>query len=216
MSGLTELQREVARILFGLAEAEGFALAGGSALVALGIVDRQTRDIDAFVAARTGSPPGDVGPLAVVFTTTLHALGWDVEVVRQHQTFVRLIASQNGDSIEVDLAVDVAPIFPVDVIHGVPTLSPQDLAARKVLAILDRAEGRDFTDLWALARSHGRTDTVTWAQRLDPSITLIQIAVAFDQLARLHDDELPCASSDRSAVREWFAAWSEHLRAPPS
>lgn len=52
MSGLANLQQEVARILFGLPESAGFAMAGGSALVALGVIDRPTRDLDAFVAAR--------------------------------------------------------------------------------------------------------------------------------------------------------------------
>ena len=86
MSGLTDSQQEVARILFGLPESTGFALAGGSALVALGVIDRPTRDLDAFVAARAGDPSGDVGPLAATFSATLAGAGWDVEAVRQHRT----------------------------------------------------------------------------------------------------------------------------------
>ncbi len=212
MSGLTDSQQEVARILFGLPESTGFALAGGSALVALGVIDRPTRDLDAFVAARAGDPPGDVGPLAATFSATLAGAGWDVEAVRQHQTFVRLVASRDDDSIEVDLAVDSPPIFPVEVVNGIPTLAPQDLAARKVLAVLDRAEGRDFTDLWTLAREHGQTETIAWVRQLDDGVSASQIAAAFDQLTRLRDDELPCESSDRPIVREWFTTWSEHLR----
>ena len=38
-AGLSGGQREVALLLFGLPESEGFALAGGSALVALGVID---------------------------------------------------------------------------------------------------------------------------------------------------------------------------------
>lgn len=216
MSGLTDSQQEVARILFGLPESTGFALAGGSALVALGVIDRPTRDLDAFVAARAGDPPGDVGPLAATFSAALVGAGWDVEAVRQHQTFVRLVASRDDDSIEVDLAVDSPPIFPVEVVNGIPTLAPQDLAARKVLAVLDRAEGRDFTDLWTLAREHGQTETIAWVRQLDDGVTASQIAAAFDQLARLRDDELPCDSSERPIVREWFTTWSEQLRSTPS
>lgn len=62
--GLSDAQREIATILFGLAEARGFVLAGGSALVAHGAVDRETRDIDAFVQALPTQPPGDVTALA--------------------------------------------------------------------------------------------------------------------------------------------------------
>ncbi len=216
MSGLTDLQQEVARILFGLPESAGFALAGGSALVALGVVDRPTRDLDAFVAARAGDPPGDVGPLAATFSAALVRSGWDVDLARQHQTFVRLVANKDGDSIEVDLAVDSPPIFPVEVLDGIPTLAPQDLAARKVLAVLDRAEGRDFTDLWTLAREHGKAEVIAWTHKLDDGVTASQIAVALDQLARLRDDELPCDSPDRPIVREWFTTWSEQLRSTPS
>lgn len=64
MSGLTNLQQEVARILFGLPESPGFALAGGSALVLLGVIDRPTRDLDAFVAARAGDSLPRVGVAA--------------------------------------------------------------------------------------------------------------------------------------------------------
>lgn len=97
-------------------------------------------------------------------------------------------------------------------VNGIPTLAPQDLAARKVLAVLDRADGRDFTDLWTLAREHGQTETIAWVRQLDDGVTASQIAAAFDQLARLRAGELPCESLDRPIVREWFTTWSEHLR----
>ena len=45
---LSPLQERVAEIVAGLDEAEGFALAGGAALIARGDVQRQTRDLDFF------------------------------------------------------------------------------------------------------------------------------------------------------------------------
>lgn len=92
MNGLTPLQRRAARILFDLPDPVGYALAGGSAFVALGVVDRQTRDLDAFIAARSGDPPGDVRPLATSFAAALAAAGWTVEFIREHITFTRLLA----------------------------------------------------------------------------------------------------------------------------
>lgn len=214
MNGLTTHQREAARLLFGLAEAEGFALAGGSALVALGIVDRTTRDLDAFVAAGAGDRPGDVGPLVAAFEEALIVSGWSVEVRRRHDTFTRLVAMFDGEMIEVDLAVDSPPLFAVESIEGIPILAPQDLAARKVLAVLDRGEGRDFTDLWALARRFTRSSCIAWATQLDAGVTDEQVAHAFAQLARLDDEELPCRPEDRAAVREWFRQWGADLAAP--
>ncbi len=52
MTSLDTAQLNIARILFSLPAAGGFALAGGSALVVHGAIDRPTRDIDAFVAAK--------------------------------------------------------------------------------------------------------------------------------------------------------------------
>ena len=45
---LSPVQEDVARLLSTLTEADGFALAGGAALIARGIVDRQTGDLDFF------------------------------------------------------------------------------------------------------------------------------------------------------------------------
>lgn len=75
MNRLTDLQRRAVHVLFELPESVGFALAGGSALVALGVVDRFTHDLDAFIAAEPANPPGDVRPLTGAFTAALLAGG---------------------------------------------------------------------------------------------------------------------------------------------
>ena len=46
MSGLTDFQVQVARIFFALPESAGFLVAGGAALIAQELVDRETRDLD--------------------------------------------------------------------------------------------------------------------------------------------------------------------------
>lgn len=211
MNRLTILQRRAARLLFDLPDSEGFALAGGSALVALGVVDRQTRDLDAFIAAKPGNPPGDVRPLATSFTTALTAEGWTVQLVRDHITFARLLATLDDQTIEVDLAVDSPPLFPLQQIDGIPALSAEDLSARKILAILDRTEGRDYTDLWALSTPLGRAQCIAWAQQLDSGVTERDVADAFARLDRLGDDDLPCDVVERAPVRRWFAEWAQEL-----
>lgn len=215
MNRLTALQREAARLLFGLPESAGFALAGGSALVALGVIDRPTRDLDAFIAAQHSDPPGDVNPLVRAYKSALVGHGWSVELIRRHATFARLVAALDGETIEIDLAVDSPPLFPIEHVNDIPTLAAEDLAARKILAVLDRAEGRDFTDLWILAQRCGRDKCIVWAQQLDPGVTDSSIAHAFDQLARLRDDELPCQRREQPDVRQWFAQWSTDLRRNP-
>ncbi|MBX3287512.1 MAG: hypothetical protein KF703_19345, partial [Actinobacteria bacterium] len=68
--------------------------------------------------------------------------GWAVKIDRELITFARFVVTRDGDAVEIDLAVDSPPLFPLEVVDGLPVLSGPDLAARKVLAILDRAEGR--------------------------------------------------------------------------
>jgi hypothetical protein len=45
---LTPLQRQIAEIIAGLGAAEGFALAGGAAMILRQAVDRRTQDLDFF------------------------------------------------------------------------------------------------------------------------------------------------------------------------
>lgn len=211
MTGLSDAQLDVARLLFELPEARGFALAGGSALLALGAIDRPTRDIDAFIAARPETPPGDVGPLGAALRIRLVDAGWSVTVDRELVTFARLIARRHEDAVEIDLAVDSPPMFPIEAVDGLPVLSRQDLAARKVLAILDRAEGRDFTDLKALAEQFSKDDCIRWAQDLEAGVRTTDIALAFTKLERLADTELPCAPELAPGVRGWFERWLAEL-----
>lgn len=57
--GLSTLQQRVALLVSGLKEAEGFALAGGAAMILRGVVDRRTADLDFF-----GRETESVGRLA--------------------------------------------------------------------------------------------------------------------------------------------------------
>lgn len=205
MTSLDTAQLNIARTLFSLPAADGFALAGGSALVVHGAIERPTRDIDAFVAAKPQTPPGDVTPLATQLQNALEAEAWTVVVIRHHQTFTRLVATKGQDSVEVDLAVDSPPLFPIEVVDGLPLLAARDLAARKILAIIDRAEGRDFTDLDSLQQQYGQGNCINWAQQLDSGLTTAAIADAFTKISRLADSELP--TSAPSATRACFSNW---------
>ena len=154
MKTLDPDQLEVARILFSLPGATGFALAGGTALLLSGAIERPTRDIDAFMAAQPGIDHGNVQPLADELAAAL--------------------------------------------------------AARKILAILDRAEGRDFTDLHTLSQRHQRDGIIAWAQQLDAGLTASAITHSFSHLDRLDDSELPTEEPD--VIRDVFADWSRELR----
>lgn len=211
VSELSDEQLEIAQVLFGLPGAAGFALAGGSALVALQVVDRETRDIDAFVAARPGEDPGDVRALARMLSENLQALGWSSRMVMFHATFCRLLVTRDEIEVEVDLAVDSPPLFAVETVNNLPVLTAPDLAARKILTILDRSEGRDFSDLWALSRRLGKAACLEWARQLDQGVEPEHVAVAFGRIDRLDDNEFPVPISSVAEIRTWYLNWTEEL-----
>jgi hypothetical protein len=146
---LTPFQERIAAIISGLAEAEGFALAGGGALIVRGDVDRGTRDLDFF-----GLTPESVNGLAPAVELALTAAKMEVTTLQSNQGFVRLMASQGNERCEIDLAAD-ARLFPIDTRPTVPTLTGEELAVDKVLAIFGRAEARDFVDFAAVEPKYG-------------------------------------------------------------
>lgn len=95
---LSGLQERIARILAALPEAREFALAGGAALIAGGLVERKTRDLD-FFADR----PEAVLELLPVLEGALRHSGLEVERQQAREGFARLGVSDGTESTEIDL-----------------------------------------------------------------------------------------------------------------
>jgi Nucleotidyl transferase AbiEii toxin, Type IV TA system len=102
---LSEVQRRVAEIVFALAEGEGFALAGGGALIAHDIVNRTTRDLDCFGPSRDAVD--QYWPAIVV---ALNEAAFVVEVRVASHGFAKLTVSDSvtGDTTQVDIGFDPA------------------------------------------------------------------------------------------------------------
>jgi len=146
---LSPLQERVARIVAGLAEAEGFALAGGGALIVRGDIDRKTRDLDFF-----GPSAAAVDRLVPIAEQALLGVGLRVERVLHSPGFTRFLVAGDNEQTDVDMASD-ARLFPAEPGPGFPLLSGEELAVDKVLAVFGRAEARDFVDLMALEGRFG-------------------------------------------------------------
>jgi hypothetical protein len=69
-----------------------------------------------------------------------------VHHVQENPGFARLVVESPDDRTEVDLGAD-ARLFPAEPGRPAPTLSGEELAVDKVLAVFGRAEARDFIDL---------------------------------------------------------------------
>lgn len=202
---LTAFQRRVARLFFELPESEGFAVAGGAALIARDLIDRATRDLDLFA-----DPPADVHEAAGALEDAVGRKGWSCHRVREGPSFVRLVISDHDETLVVDLAVDPATETATMTELG-PTLTVRDLAAGKLLALWHRLEARDYVDVHLLAQRFGRTALTEWAAARDAGFAAHLLVDALRGHERWSDDELRAVGVDPSDLRTFFDGWADEL-----
>jgi len=167
-SALNDLQVEVLKLFFSLPTSDGFILAGGAGLVAVGLSERPTDDIDLFAATASVDVAGDGLERAA------EGRGWVTERVQDSATFRRLvITTDDGRSLLVDLARDAGPLSEVAVTPVGPAYPAEELAARKVLALFDRAALRDFVDVAHIADRSGREDLLRLAAEIDEGFDIV-------------------------------------------
>jgi hypothetical protein len=165
-----------------LPDAREFALAGGAALIAGGLVDRETRNLD-FFADR----PEAVLELLPVLEASLRAAGLRVARREAHAGFARLAVSDGAESTEVDLCYDVR-LRPVEMTAIGAVLAAEELAADKMLAFFSRALPRDLVDLHALAQRYGFDRLCDLAREKDSGFNLEALAAALNSTKRLPAD----------------------------
>lgn len=204
--GLTPFQLAVAELFFSLPESDGFLLAGGAALVAQHLTDRPTQDLDMFTRAGRGT----VAAARAAFENVAADRGWTVRRIRDSDTFCRLLVTGDEDLI-VDLAVDSPPnLPPANSIAG-PTFGKEELAGRKLLALFDRAEARDFADVHTLAQRYGTTLLIERAAAIDPGFDTAVLATMLASLARFDDNDIPVPHHTVDELRRFFHDWRQRL-----
>lgn len=142
---LTDFQRNVCRLLAANRIAKGECyVAGGAALNELILSPRLSHDVDVFHDTRdavTSSWNRD--------RSALESKGYTVEILRELPTFIEASISQPGNNVILQWVQDSAFRFFPLVEHpdfGL-ALHPFDLATNKVLALVGRAEVRDWVDI---------------------------------------------------------------------
>jgi hypothetical protein len=204
---LTPLQVDLATLFFELPASHGFLLAGGAALIAQRLIRRPTRDLDFF----TGE--GTAVPLARdEFERAALARGWQTERVQDGETFCRLIVHGREDVL-IDLAMDSAAGRSPSVSIAGPTYGIEELAGRKVLALFDRAEARDFADVYTLAQRFGKEELLAYAAEVDPGFNRAVFADMLGSLRRFRDTDLPVQQDTITTLRTFFASWRAELLA---
>jgi predicted nucleotidyltransferase component of viral defense system len=206
MSGPTAFQIEVARLFFSLPASKGFLIAGGGALLATGLTSRPTQDLDFF---------GEMGQVNISeareqFLRAATNRHWKCKVIQSDELFVRMHV-KGTEEVLVDIAIDVAARFPSQISVLGPTFNHEELAGRKMLALFDRAEARDFADVFALAKHFSKELLLLRASELEVSLETEVLAAMMRSLSRFSDDELPIDQSSTDELRNFFAVWANEL-----
>jgi hypothetical protein len=205
---LSALQERVARLIAAQPSADGFALAGGAALVAARLVDRATRDLDFF-----GPTADDVDALADAARAALEADGLTVTVHTSYPGFARIEVTDGHDTTEVDIGVD-ARIRPAEPGPLGPTLAVEELAADKMLALFGRAQARDFIDVAALADRLGFERLCQLAAEKDPGFSRQVLAAMLATFDRYTADDLDLDPAAHQRLATTVSGWSDALGAP--
>ena len=213
---LDELHATIAAIALGAAGRHGFALGGGNALIAHGIIDRPTEDVDLFTDEDDG-----VTAAAGAVEAALRAAGFDAE--RQDKTAGLadvfygmgdglaewIVTGPGGRQMMLQMAYFDRDRRPVTMDIG-PVLDLEDVVGSKVCALASRVEPRDYVDTAAALERYTVDQLITYAKRLDPGLTDQDFADAGRQLDKMPDGLFARYGLDAAAaglLRQRFAGW---------
>lgn len=147
------------------------------------------------------------------FETSSRERGWQVTRIQDAATFCRLIISNGADELLVDLAVDSPPGHPGAITIAGPAFDAAELAGRKVIALFDRAEARDFVDVYLLAGHFSKEALLARAAEVDTGFEIGICAEMLGTLRRFSDADLPLPDEQVATLRTFFTDWRAALSA---
>ncbi|MDR2984004.1 MAG: nucleotidyl transferase AbiEii/AbiGii toxin family protein [Nocardiopsaceae bacterium] len=216
---LGELHKQVASIALHAAKGHGFALGGSNALIAHGLIQRPTLDVDLFTDQEHG-----VEAAAGVVEGALAAEGFRVE--RRDKTAGLsdifdgmgeglaewLITAPAGEQMALQIAYFDRGNEPVVMEFG-PVLDLQDALGGKVAALASRSYERDYWDTSAALQRYTPEQLIGFARRLDPGLQAEDFANAGRRLDRTADEafaDLGLTAQDIATLRQRFTRWPRH------
>jgi len=198
----------------GLAAADryGFALAGGYAVQAAGLLQRPSEDVDLFTAWERRT---EFSAAVAAVLEAYRGDGLDVRVELQYDTFARLTVTDGQHTSKVELGVDWRANEPVRMAVG-PVLHPDDAVANKMAALYGRAFARDFIDVDAAVQSgrYNRETLLQLAEQADSGFGRRVFAAAIGQAHVLDDDDFApygVHGEQLNGLRTRFAAWRAEI-----
>ena len=151
MELLTPLQRKLLHEIGQSPLRDAFVLTGGTALAAFYLHHRYSVDLDLF----TDSPVA-VAQVPPAMREIASQLGLKIAFTRTLGTFLEcFLTSPDGERIELDFAQD-SP-YRLELARFDPDLglyidNPTDIACNKLSALFDRAEPKDFVDVYFVVK----------------------------------------------------------------
>jgi len=217
---LDALHRRIASVALSAAARHGFALGGGNALIAHGVINRLTEDVD-LVTNRERGVRAAAGPVEAAlrregFTaqrdTRLAGLFPDWEDGMTEWT----ITAPSGRRTDLQMACfdrSREPVF----MEGIgPVLHLEDVAGNKVWALADRVKVRDYVDTAALLARWTPAELIGFARRVEPDLPDRYLADAARRLDQMPDEAFMSSGltrQDVATLRKRFAAWPRDARA---
>jgi len=213
---LTELHRRVATVALRVATRYGFALGGGNALIAHGLITRPTQDVDLFTNEETG-----VGAAAGSVEAALQAAGFEAQREDNADGVSDIfegmgeglaewtVTAPDGQQMMLQMAYFDRTRQPVTMDVG-PVLSLEDVVGGKVCALAGRAEPRDYIDTAAALEHYTVQDAIRLARRLDPGLEDRDFADAGRRLDRWGDSVFTpfgLSAAGIAALRDAFRDW---------
>nr|WP_062336745.1 nucleotidyl transferase AbiEii/AbiGii toxin family protein [Herbidospora sakaeratensis] len=210
---MDDFHERLARVALQAAADHGFALAGGYAVQAHGLLQRPSEDLDLFTSSARRDFAEGVGKIRDAYTN--HRLAVTVEI--DSPQFVRLTVADpaTDQTSKVELASDLRAHPPVTMEIG-PVVHLDDVAGGKVEALFSRAEVRDFIDVDAFLSTgrFTRERLLELAASRDLGFDRAVFGQMLSALDLYPDSEflaygLP--ETDIRRIREQFAEWRRAL-----
>ena len=210
------LHAQVAAIALRAAARHGFALGGGNALMAHGVVDRFTADVDLFT-----DEEASVVAAAEAVERALRGAGFGAErrdkASALDDIFYGLgdglaewiVTAPGGEQMMLQMAYFDRARRPVVMEVG-PVLDLEDVVGGKACALASRVEPRDYVDTAAALERYSVEQIIGFARRLDPGLTDRDFAEAAGRLDHWGDGvfaSLGLGPDEVAELRKRFAAW---------
>jgi predicted nucleotidyltransferase component of viral defense system len=189
MDLLTPLQRRLLREIGRTLLRDEFFLTGGTALAALYLHHRYSVDLDLFT-----ENPAAVAQVPPIMQEIASRLGLEITFTRTLGTFLEaFVTSPDGERVEFDFAQDSPYRLKPTRLDSELDLwvdNPTDIACNKLSALFDRAEPKDFVDIYFVVQEIYPFDQlVTLARRKHVGMDDYWLAMALAQAEQV--DVLP-------------------------